>query len=130
MPPSPFPGRVIAVVEDDAAVLSSLQYALEVQGYRVRLFDRAQAALDSDEILSADCLVIDCALPDFDGLSLLSRLRRRGLRRPAILMTSNPTDRCRREAEKAGAPLVEMSVMGDRLEGLLHGIFGEPRGIC
>jgi DNA-binding response OmpR family regulator len=115
--------RAIAVVEDDAAFGNALQYALEAQGYAVSLFDRAQAAIDSREILSTDCLLID--LPD--GLTTLGALRRRRLTCPAILMGANLTARSRKEALEAGAIVLEKPVMGDVLNALLREVLADPR---
>jgi FixJ family two-component response regulator len=110
--PSPLPKRLVAVIEDDEAVLNSLQYMLEAQGHRVCLFERAQNAIDSLDIMSADCLLIDYALPDSDGLTMLAALRRRGLACPAIIIASNPPARCVTGAEKVGAVLAARPVAG------------------
>jgi two-component system response regulator FixJ len=103
-----------------------LEFALEVEGYVPCLFERAQMAIDSPEILSADCLVIDYALPDMDGLAMLEALRGRGLAAPAIVIASLPTARCRAEARKAGALLLEKPLMGETLQDHLRRIFAEP----
>jgi FixJ family two-component response regulator len=112
---------MIAVVEDDLAVLNSLEFSLEAEGFDVRPFDHVKSALASPEVREADCLVIDYALPDGDGLSLLRSLRRRGVVCPAIIIASTPSIRCRREAEAAGAPLVEKPLIDDRLGELIRG---------
>ncbi len=106
---------LIAVVEDDRAVLKSLEFTLEAQGYAVCTFDCVAAALASDEIHAADCLVIDYALPDGDGATLLQSLRDRGVTCPAIIIASNPTVRCLRDTQACGAPLVEKPLMTDLL---------------
>ena len=114
----------VAVVEDDPSVLDSLQFVLEAGGYRVWPFERPQQAIDSHEIMTADCLLIDYALPDIDGLAMLGRLRQRGLSCPAILISGAPNARCRADAKKAGVPLVEKPILGDTLSGLLRVIIG------
>ena len=111
--------RLFAVIEDDVAVLNSLQYVLEIQGQEVCAFESAQAAIDSDRIMQADCLIIDYVLPDMDGLTMLGILRRGGLACPAVVIASNPTSRCRAAAEAAGAPLVEKPIMGRDLDDVL-----------
>jgi DNA-binding response OmpR family regulator len=113
-PPPKLP-KLIAVVEDDKAVLASLQFALQADGYDVCGFERATEARDSDEILSADCLVLDYGMPDLSGVALLNALRGKGLRSPAIIIASNPTARCRQESRDAGVPLVEKPLMGAEL---------------
>ena len=109
------PRPLIAVVEDDLAVLHSLQFALEALGYDVCAFERAAAALLSPRLKEIDCLVIDYGLPDLHGAALLSQLRVRGIRCPAIFIASNPTARCRSDIVAAGAPLVEKPLIGDVL---------------
>ena len=124
MSPSSAPEIRVAVIEDDPSVLDSLQFVLEAEGYRVWPFERAQQAIDSHEIMTADCLLIDYRLPDIDGLAMLDRLRQRGLLCPAILISGAPNARCRAEAKKAGVQLVEKPIMGDALSGLLREIIG------
>jgi FixJ family two-component response regulator len=102
-------GASIYVVDDDAAVLNSLGFALEVEGFAVHLFRTGSELLTVPEIASQGCLLIDLALDgeDNDGLDLLATLRRRGVTLPAILMTSNPTRDVRRRAAAASVPIVE-----------------------
>lgn len=112
--------RLVAVIEDDAAVLSSIDFSLTAQGYDVCGFKGAEPALESPKIMAADCLVIDYALPDMNGIALLAALRRRGLSIPAIVIASNPTARCRSEVDMAGVPLIEKPIMSEALNDLLH----------
>jgi len=116
--------RVIAVIDDDAAVLNSLEFALQTEGYAVCAFERPADALASTEILAADCLVVDYAMPGLSGVALLDRLRARGLACPAIVIASNPNVRCRKEVRAARAILVEKPLMGaalgDRIHAALH----------
>lgn len=113
--PSPKHSRLIAVIEDDRAVLDALEFTLETQGYAVCPFERGRDALRSRKITGADCLVIDYAMPEMDGITLLRALRRRGLKCPAIIIASNPTLECRRGALAANAPLIEKPLMDDVL---------------
>jgi DNA-binding NtrC family response regulator len=118
--------RAIAVVEDDAAFRNALLYALEAQGYSVSLFDRAQDAIESRRILSADCLLIDYALPDIDGLAVLRALRGRRLTCPAIIIDSN-LDACSRDqAQEAGAIVLEKPVFGEALNNALRRVLADP----
>ena len=112
-PPAQTP--LIGVVEDDVAVLNSLEFALRAEGYTVCAAACADEARASAEFLQADCVVLDYALPDSTGLALLRELRRRGLRCPAIIIASNPSRQCVREAAAAAAPIVEKPLMGGEL---------------
>lgn len=113
--PSPKHSRLIAVIEDDRAVLDALEFTLQTQGYAVCTFARGRDALRSRTIAGADCLVIDYAMPEMDGITLLRALRRRGLKCPAIIIASNPTLECRKGAMAANAPLLEKPLMDDVL---------------
>ncbi len=107
--------RLIAIVEDDEDVLNALQFALEADGYAVCAFLDAAQALDSPNIDRADCLVIDYGLPGMDGVELMKALRSRQVACPAIIITGNPTPRCRREADAVGAPVLEKPLMAHAL---------------
>jgi two-component system response regulator FixJ len=106
---------LIAIVEDDRAVLNSLEFALQSEGYAVCGFERWADAMASPQVLEADCLVIDYAMPGLTGVALLDRLRANGLACPAIVIASNPGPRCRREVQSAGAPLVEKPLLDGAL---------------
>jgi DNA-binding response OmpR family regulator len=109
------PKLLIGIVEDDDAVLHSLEFALQTEGYAVRPFRTAEEASGSTELLVADCIVLDYGLPGTTGVALLKALRRRGMGCPAILIASNPSAQCRRESDEVGAPLIEKPLMGEEL---------------
>ena len=106
---------LIAVVEDDPAVLNSLEFALRAEGYAVCSAACVTDARASEAFLQADCVVLDYALPDGTGAALLGELRRRGLGCPAIFIASNPTLQCRRQVAAAGAALIEKPLIGREL---------------
>lgn len=116
----PHSQQLIAIVEDDAAVLNSLEFSLQTQGYAVCSFAKAADALGSQEILGADCLVVDYVLPDLDGANMLLALRRRALACPAIMIASNPSLQCRNAATRVGARLLEKPLMGGVLEDAIR----------
>ncbi|HEX7759291.1 MAG TPA: response regulator [Caulobacteraceae bacterium] len=103
------------LVEDDSSLLSALTFALELDGFRVRAYDRGTAAAGDGEAASADCLVVDLKLPDVDGLDLVALLRAKGVTAPAIVITTNPDERRRREAAGAGVTIVEKPLMDGEL---------------
>ena len=103
----------IVVVNDDSALRHALRFALGVEGFSVRTFAKGEDLLGSTELAELACVVTDARLPDMSGLDLVARLRlhRNGL--PAILLTTNPTLRLRREADDAGVALIEQPLRGD-----------------
>ncbi len=115
---------LLLVVDDDAALLAALAFALGAEGYGVSAHGSAQAALEARMDRAPACLVVDYRLPDMDGLALARALRRRGLCPPIVLITSHPDARCRARAEATGAVIVEKPLLGDalsqRIAGLLH----------
>jgi FixJ family two-component response regulator len=62
--------RIVAVVDDDPAVLESLQDLLESGGYLVRSFLSAEELLESNALPMLGCLISDIELPGMDGWSL------------------------------------------------------------
>lgn len=105
----------IGIVEDDPAVLHSLAFALQAEGYSVCPLSNAEEASCCEALLDADCIVLDYALPGATGVTVLRTLRGRGLECPAIVIASNPSAQCRRETQALGAPLIEKPLMGEEL---------------
>lgn len=124
--PSPKPPRLIALIEDDRAVLDALEFTLQTQGYAVCAFERPREALRSRAIAGADCLVIDYAMPEMDGITLLHELRRRGLRCPAIIIASNPPPECLRGVLAFDALLLEKPLMDDVLGRAIRDALARP----
>ena len=117
----------IVLVEDDSSLRNALAFALEEEGYKVRAYDRGGSALAADQA-DADCLVIDLKLPDIDGLDLIDRLRTLGSRAPAIIITTNPDARQRRQAEGAGVAIVEKPLLDGRLRVHIDAAVARGRG--
>jgi two-component system, LuxR family, response regulator FixJ len=99
--------KTILVVDDDAALRSSLEFILGVEGYAVRVYANGRELLNDTGIPDSGCLIIDQRLPDIDGLQLIEMLRNRGVTLAAILITTNPTQMLRRRADAAKIPIVE-----------------------
>lgn len=125
--PAPKALPLIAIVEDDRAVLNSLEFALQSEGYAVCGFERWTDAMASAEVLEADCVVLDYAMPGLTGVALLDRLRANGLACPAIVIASNPGRQCRQEVQAAGAPLVEKPLLDDALGAHIRAALATPK---
>ena len=106
----------VLVLEDDTALLSALQFALEAEGYDVRTFSNQMQMLTGQDIVSsASCLVVDYKLSPLNGLEVFALLQGRGLKAPAILITSSPDTQCIEEAARLGVELVEKPLLTDAL---------------
>lgn len=91
----------------DAAVLSSLEFALAVQGFRAldgfrphRDFGRAVA------------VVVDQG-PIAQAAGFITALRGRGCSAPAIVLVTNPTRQDREQAQANGLLVIEKPLLGD-----------------
>ncbi|MET4261786.1 two-component system response regulator FixJ [Bradyrhizobium sp. S3.12.5] len=92
----------VYVVDDDAAVLASLSFLLEIEGFAVRTFRSATALLNTTTPPGADCYVIDYKMPDINGIELAWRLRQSGVDIPVILITGYPDGNISARAAAAG----------------------------
>ncbi|NIJ16347.1 histidine kinase [Sphingobium vermicomposti] len=96
---------------DDAALLSSIEFALSVAGIK------AAAGSDLSDAAAAVALVVDrdCA----QGLERLAELRRK-CATPAILLATNPTRGLRASAAELNAILIEKPLLEDELMRTLN----------
>ena len=95
---------VIALIDDDEAVLDALESFLQRRGITVTTFGGAQQFLDA---LGAgtqfDCVVTDVRMPDISGLELQRLLNGRASRLPLIVITGHGDVDMAVTALKAGA---------------------------
>jgi two-component system, LuxR family, response regulator FixJ len=106
---------IVFLVDDDPAVAHAVQFSFDLEGIEVRSFNDAESLLASGELPAAGCLVLDYHLPGADGLELLTRLRAKGVRMPAVLITTNPRAHLSLRAASAGVPIIEKPLLTDAL---------------
>jgi FixJ family two-component response regulator len=70
---------IVFVVDDDISVRESLELLIASAGWRPEIFASAQEFLSRPRVLAPNCLILDVALPDLNGLDLQSALRPIGL---------------------------------------------------
>jgi two-component system response regulator FixJ len=116
-------GLHVIVVDDDVAVLNSLEFSLEIEGFTVRAYPGGTELLNDTTLPGGVCLVVDQNMPQMSGLELIGQLRARGSVVPAILITSYPTVAVRERAAKAGVSIVEKpfleTILIERIRELL-----------
>lgn len=78
----------ILVAEDEPKVAEHLRRGLTEEGYAVDLAADGPEALWLGETNTYDAMVLDVMLPGQDGITVLRRLRRKGRRAPAIMLTA------------------------------------------
>jgi len=116
---------VVYVVDDDPAVLGSLQFLLETDGFDVETFRSGSALLNAVASKGANCFVIDYKMPNMNGIDLANRLRNRDIAAPIILITGYPDDSIPAKAAVAGVhhvllkPHIEESLVA-RIRGAIQ----------
>jgi two-component system copper resistance phosphate regulon response regulator CusR len=78
----------LLLVEDDREIQSFLKHALTEAGFRVDLASDALAAVRLALEGGHDVLIVDLGLPDMDGIALILRLRRLGVRSPVLILSA------------------------------------------
>lgn len=78
---------VIALVDDDRNILTSVSMALRAEGFEVQTYNDGAAALFALLDTPPDLAVFDVKMPRMDGMELLRRLRQKS-ELPVIFLTS------------------------------------------
>ena len=119
--------EIVLVVDDDAAVRAALKFVLEVEGFRVRLYDGPEAVLADPELPQRACLVVDYRMPSMDGIELVARLRERQVTLPAILISARVNNQLHRLAERSGlAGVLEKPFSDAALVDSIRSALGPP----
>ena len=78
----------ILIAEDDPKLLKSLVHIFELNNYAVDGVDNGIDAFDFASSDEYDGLVLDIMMPGMDGVSLLKKLRAKGITTPALFLTA------------------------------------------
>lgn len=79
--------QVIALVDDDRNILTSVSIALQAEGFATRVYSDSSAALKALADNPPDLGIFDIKMPRMDGLELLRQIRL-GCYFPVIFLTS------------------------------------------
>src|SRR5215475_6721361 len=93
---------VIALVDDDRNILTSVSNALEGEGYRIMTYSDGVSALTGFKTSPPDLAILDIKMPRMDGMELLRRVRQSS-DLPVILLTSKEEEIDELFALKIGA---------------------------
>lgn len=94
---------VVYVIDDDEAVLASLESLLSSQGYQVLTYGTPEAFLKAQRPDLPGCLILDVRLRGASGLKLQRELKRSGIDVPVVFITGHGDVPMSVAAMKAGA---------------------------
>ena len=101
MPPPA--GHTVFVVDDDEAVRKAVSRLLRSAGIAVAIFASPREFLAQYDPATPGCLVLDIAMPDFNGLQLQTTLGEKGSILPIIFLTGQGDVSKSVQAMKRGA---------------------------
>jgi DNA-binding NtrC family response regulator len=106
----------VLVLDDEPAILTTLQKALTLEGYAVDVAGGVAVAAEKLAKRSYDIALFDVSLPDGDGVELLQRLRASGNDVPVVMMSGHATVDAAVRATRLGAiDFLEKPLSTDRL---------------
>ena len=95
--------KLVAIVDDDAAVRVALEGLLRSAGLSARTFDSAETFIESGQQVQTGCLIADIRMPGMSGLELQAKLNAEHCRLPIIFITAHGDAQMRMQALRAGA---------------------------
>jgi two-component system CheB/CheR fusion protein len=108
--------QTMFVIDDDSAVREAMRDLLEEDGRTVEIYTSSEAFLAAYRPGRVGCLLVDARMPGISGLDLLQRLKNKGTRLPAIMITGQGDVPMAVEAMKAGAAdFIEKPIRRDEL---------------
>ncbi len=120
----------VFVIDDDEAMRDSLDFLLGSAGFRVQVFETAEAFLDALPNAGSGCVVSDIRMPGMDGLELLKRLKTEKLVLPVVIMTGHGDVPLAVDAMKLGAAdFVEKPFDDERLIAAIRTAISRTREI-
>jgi DNA-binding response OmpR family regulator len=83
--------KLIYIADDEVNICNIIKSFLLKEGYAVETFNNGRSMLDAFNIKPADMLVIDIMMPEIDGFSLCSFIRRQSSV-PIIIVSAKDTE--------------------------------------
>jgi FixJ family two-component response regulator len=120
LPTVPMGTPIVFVVDDDIAVREALEQLIRSQGWQVETFKSAQEFLNRPRLDIPNCLILDVALPDLNGLEVQKQIARERTETPIIFIAGHGDVWITVQAMKAGA--VEFLIKPFKNEALLDAV--------
>ena len=81
----------VLIVEDDATIADFVAKGLAEAGYAVDVAPDGERGLELANAGTYDAAIVDVMLPKLDGLTLIDRMRARGIRTPVLILSARRT---------------------------------------
>lgn len=78
----------VYVIDDDLDVLDSISTLLSTCGYDVKTFHNVQLFLESNDVTSPGCILIDLVMPEIGGFDAMKLIRQKQINHPVIMMSA------------------------------------------
>ena len=111
---------LISIVDDEESIREAIESLLRSVGFRTQTFASAEQFLQSDQIETTACLILDVRMPGMSGLELQRQLMATQYRIPIVFVTAHGDAEARSRALQAGA--VEFLLKPFSEEALLNAI--------
>ncbi len=123
------PNQLVAIVDDDELVRSSVASLIRSLGLLAKTFASADEYLQAEDRHDVACLVTDIQMPGTSGLELQHILAAQTTSPPVIFMTGFPSERVRAQVQQSGAIcFIEKPIDEARLLACLGTVFGKLDG--
>ena len=99
---APVKAHRILVVDDDAEIIDTVQYALKQKGYEVLIARDGNQGLAMAEKDGPDLVILDMMMPKRSGFLVLEKLKTLGSPVKVIMITANEGSRHKAYAEMLG----------------------------
>ena len=111
----------ICIIDDDEWVADSLKSLLETFGFDVTSYASGNKLFADDQRHTAGCLLVDQHMPGMNGLDVVERLQKEGVRIPTILISGRLDTSTRERAAILGIKgVIEKPFAADHLIDLIR----------
>ncbi|MEO7161891.1 MAG: response regulator [Bdellovibrionia bacterium] len=122
------PKRKVLVIDDDPAILETLELVLSQQDLEVTKADSGMAAVEAAKRGSFDIAITDFKMPGMNGLDTLAALKKIAPLLPVIVITGFATENTASEFKRLGAfGLIRKPFALDDLFAVVNKALQSPR---
>ncbi len=123
---NPLPGRRLLVLDNELSILESMSALLGQWGCEVVIATDELGALEALQGLAPELILADFHLDHgVVGCEVVRHLREHFAQPiPAVIITADRSDQCRRSLQKLGAPLLNKPVKPGKLRAVLSQLLG------